>query len=108
MGLSHKADSYPYQLSGGQQHRVAIARALALQPEVLCFDEPTSALDPELTGCLLYTSPLNPVDGLIFCALSYIPFVGQAAETPNEPIALRDAAAAVSYTHLYTARRKWG
>lgn len=26
--------------------------------------------------------PLNPVDGLIFCALSYIPFVGQAAETP--------------------------
>ena len=36
--------------------------------------------------------PLNPVDGLIFCALSYIPFVGQA-ETPNEPIALRDAAA---------------
>ena len=37
--------------------------------------------------------PLNPVDGLIFSVLSYIPFVGQAAETPNEPIALRDAAA---------------
>ena len=37
--------------------------------------------------------PLNPVDGLIFCVLSYIPFVGQAAERPNEPIALRDAAA---------------
>ena len=37
--------------------------------------------------------PLNPVDGLIFCVLSYIPFVGQAAETPHEPIALRDAAA---------------
>jgi len=33
------------------------------------------------------------VDGLIFCALSYIFFVGQAAETPHEPIALRDAAA---------------
>ena len=53
VGLSHKADSYPYQLSGGQQQRVAIARALALQPEVLCFDEPTSALDPELTGEVL-------------------------------------------------------
>ena len=37
--------------------------------------------------------PLNPVDGLIFSVLSYIPFVGQAAETPHEPIALRDAAA---------------
>ena len=49
VGLSQKANAYPYQLSGGQQQRVAIARALALNPEVLCFDEPTSALDPELT-----------------------------------------------------------
>ena len=53
VGLSQKADAYPYQLSGGQQQRVAIARALALNPEVLCFDEPTSALDPELTGEVL-------------------------------------------------------
>ena len=53
VGLSQKANSYPYQLSGGQQQRVAIARALALNPEVLCFDEPTSALDPELTGEVL-------------------------------------------------------
>ena len=53
VGLSHKADAYPYQLSGGQQQRVAIARALALNPQVLCFDEPTSALDPELTGEVL-------------------------------------------------------
>lgn len=53
VGLSQKANAYPYQLSGGQQQRVAIARALALSPEVLCFDEPTSALDPELTGEVL-------------------------------------------------------
>ncbi|MBQ3223601.1 MAG: amino acid ABC transporter ATP-binding protein, partial [Clostridia bacterium] len=53
VGLSNRANSYPYQLSGGQQQRVAIARALALSPEVLCFDEPTSALDPELTGEVL-------------------------------------------------------
>ena len=53
VGLSQKADAYPYQLSGGQQQRVAIARALALNPEVLCFDEPTSALDPELTNEVL-------------------------------------------------------
>jgi polar amino acid transport system ATP-binding protein len=53
MGLSDKADAYPYQLSGGQQQRVAIARALAMQPDILFFDEPTSALDPELTGEIL-------------------------------------------------------
>jgi len=49
VGLSDKAASYPWQLSGGQSQRVAIARALALQPSILCFDEPTSALDPLLT-----------------------------------------------------------
>ena len=50
VGLSQKADAYPFELSGGQQQRVAIARACALQPKILCFDEPTSALDPELTN----------------------------------------------------------
>lgn len=53
MGLSDRADAYPYQLSGGQSQRVAIARALALNPKILFFDEPTSALDPELTGEVL-------------------------------------------------------
>ena len=54
MGLSDRADAYPYQLSGGQQQRVSIARALAMNPKVLFFDEPTSALDPELTGEILH------------------------------------------------------
>lgn len=49
VGLGHRINSYPHQLSGGEKQRVAIARALAMEPEILLCDEPTSALDPEMT-----------------------------------------------------------
>lgn len=53
VNLEGKINSYPDELSGGEQQRVAIARALAMKPETMLFDEPTSSLDPEMVGEVL-------------------------------------------------------
>jgi ABC-type lipoprotein export system ATPase subunit len=51
-GIAHKANSYPQEMSGGEQQRVAIAVALANDPKILLADEPTGAVDTKTSDMI--------------------------------------------------------
>ncbi|WP_298211239.1 amino acid ABC transporter ATP-binding protein [Ferrimicrobium sp.] len=82
VGLSHRVDAYPRQLSGGEQQRVAICRALAMEPKVMLFDEPTSMLDPELVGDVLEAIRRLAVSGMTMMLVTHeMHFAREVADT---------------------------
>jgi polar amino acid transport system ATP-binding protein len=71
VGLLHKQNNYPNQLSGGEKQRIAIVRALALNPNVMLFDEPTSALDPEMIKEVLGVMKLMAKSGMTMIVVTH-------------------------------------
>jgi arginine/ornithine transport system ATP-binding protein len=86
VGVAHRQDLYPSQLSGGEQQRVAIARALAMEPEVMLFDEPTSALDPERVGEVLKVMRELAAEGRTMIVVTHE--MGFAAEVASQVVFL--------------------
>ena len=86
VGVAHRKNLYPSQLSGGEQQRVAIARALAMEPEVMLFDEPTSALDPELVGEVLRVMRDLAAEGRTMIVVTHE--MGFAREVANQLVFL--------------------
>ncbi|MBH1973509.1 MAG: amino acid ABC transporter ATP-binding protein [Rhodobacteraceae bacterium] len=81
LNLSHRAQSMPALLSGGEQQRVAIARAMAMQPSVILFDEPTSALDAEMIGEVLTLILELAATGMtMMCATHEMGFAREVAD----------------------------
>ena len=75
INIGQKADSYPDELSGGEQQRVAIARALINRPEIIIADEPTAHLDRKLSTDLLRILEGLNIAGKTIVIATHDPFV---------------------------------
>jgi len=72
MGLNHRREHLPCELSGGEQQRVAIARALINHPKILLADEPTGNLDSKTSRQIVQTlSDLNKSQGITIIVISH-------------------------------------
>ncbi|MDO8361962.1 MAG: ABC transporter ATP-binding protein [Actinomycetota bacterium] len=89
VGLAHRHDHRPVQLSGGEQQRVALARALVTEPKIVLGDEPTGALDSKNAENVMeiFASLQSPERAIVL--VTHDPGVGEAAE---RRIRMRDGA----------------
>ena len=80
VGLGHRGDHLPNQMSGGEQQRVTIARALVARPSLVWADEPTGNLDSEMAAQVLdLLQRLNREQGQTIVLVTHDPSIGAAA-----------------------------
>ena len=87
LGLAHRANHRPDQLSGGEQQRVAVARALIHKPAVVWADEPTGNLDSEVTNVIVELLVRMNQTGQTIVLVTHNP---QVAERTQRTIRMRD------------------
>lgn len=88
VGLTHRRDHKPDELSGGEQQRVAIATALANSPKVLLADEPTGELDSATSGEIFQVLKMvSDVQGVTAVVVTHDPLVAQHVD---RTVAIRD------------------
>jgi putative ABC transport system ATP-binding protein len=100
VGLGHRLDHFPSQLSGGEQQRIAIARAIAKNPAVLLCDEPTGALD-SATGIVVLEA-LERVNRELGTTTVLITHNAGIAEMADRVIHLADGV--IAEVHLNTTK----
>jgi len=81
VGLKHRADHFPSELSGGEQQRVAIARALVKSPPLILADEPTGSLDFETGKMVLKVMrDINRNEGITFILVTHNSVIANMAD----------------------------
>jgi putative ABC transport system ATP-binding protein len=80
VGLGHRLDRRPTELSGGEQQRVAIARAIAGRPRIVWADEPTGNLDSETAHSVMSLLTELHEEGLTLILVTHDPTVGALAD----------------------------
>jgi putative ABC transport system ATP-binding protein len=88
VGLGHRLDHFPSQLSGGEQQRVAIARAIAKRPDVLLCDEPTGALD--ISTGIIVLEAIERVNRELGTTTAVITHNAAVADMSNRVVSLAD------------------